>query len=90
MKINRQIKVIGRVQGVFFRQSTLQKAIELGIKGWVKNESDGSVLAEIEGNQNEILEMVTWLKSGPLLANVENLLITEQEEKGYRNFLIIK
>jgi acylphosphatase len=90
MKISRQIKVIGRVQGVFFRQSTLQKAMELGIKGWVKNESDGSVLAEIEGNQNEILEMVTWLKSGPPLAKVENFLITEQEEKGYQNFLIIK
>lgn len=88
MKINRQVKVIGQVQGVFFRQSTLQKAKELGIKGWVKNEPDGSVLAEIEGFQLEILEMERWLKSGPPLAKVENLLVSEGEAKGYQDFLI--
>jgi acylphosphatase len=90
MKINRQVKVIGQVQGVFFRQSTLQKATELGVKGWVKNESDGSVLAEIEGNQAAILEMIKWFKSGPPMAKVENILVSEGEQKGYQEFLIIR
>jgi acylphosphatase len=90
MKINRQVKVLGRVQGVFFRQSTLQKALELGIHGWVKNEADGSVLAEIEGNQAAILEMVKWFKSGPPMAKVENIFVTEGEQKGYQEFLIIR
>lgn len=90
MKINRQVKIYGRVQGVFFRQSTLQKALELGIKGWVRNEPDGSVLAEIEGNQEAILKMERWLKTGPPLAKVENLLVSEGEEKGYQDFLITK
>ena len=90
MKINRQVKVIGRVQGVFFRQSTMQKALELGVRGWVKNEPDGSVLAEIEGNQEAIFKMERWLKTGPPLAKVENLLVSEGDEKGYQDFLITK
>ena len=88
MRINRQVKVFGRVQGVFFRQSTFQKALELEIKGWVKNEPDGTVQVEIEGNQTAVLEMERWLKSGPPLAKVENIKVTDGEEKGYQDFLI--
>ncbi|MCH6199095.1 acylphosphatase [Aquiflexum sp. LQ15W] len=90
MKINKQVKVSGRVQGVFFRKSTQQKALELGIKGWVKNESDGSVLVEMEGNPSSIIEMEEWLKHGPPIAKVESLETSEGEVFGYADFLIVR
>jgi acylphosphatase len=90
MKINKQIKVSGRVQGVFFRKSTQQKALELGIKGWVKNEPDGSVLVEMEGNLSAMMEMEDWLKQGPPMAKVESLDITEGEIFHHADFLIVR
>lgn len=90
MKINRQIKVFGKVQGVFFRQSTLHKASELGVKGWVKNEMDGTVTAEIEGTELEVFEMTEWLKKGPISAQVEKLESMPFEPKGYTDFQIIR
>jgi acylphosphatase len=89
MKINKLIKINGKVQGVFFRKSTMEKAITLGIKGWVRNESDGSVLVEMEGNPSAIAEMENWLGIGPPLAKVDFLEITEGNEKGHQQFLII-
>lgn len=86
--MNKQIKIIGEVQGVFFRKSTLQKAKELDIKGWVRNEPDGSVLAEIEGHQQAVMVMEAWLKTGPKKAKVEKLLVQPGEEKGYTGFEI--
>ncbi|MEX2594057.1 MAG: acylphosphatase [Anditalea sp.] len=88
--MNKQIKITGKVQGVFFRKRTQEKARELDIKGWVRNEPDGSVLAEIEGNQQALTVMEAWLKIGPERAKVENLIIQMGEEKGYRDFEIKK
>jgi acylphosphatase len=90
MKINKQVKVSGRVQGVFFRKSTQQKAMELGINGWVRNEQDGSVLVEMEGIPSAIMEMQDWLKHGPPMAKVESLEITDGEVFDHADFLIIR
>lgn len=90
MKINKQIRVSGRVQGVFFRKSTQQKALELGIKGWVKNEPDGSVLVEIEGIPSSIMEMEKWLKQGPPAAKVTSIEITDGEVFNHADFLIVR
>jgi len=90
MKINKQIKVSGRVQGVFFRKSTQQKALELGIKGWVRNEPDGSVLVEVEGILSAVEEMKDWLRLGPPMAKVEFLEITEGEVFHHADFLILR
>jgi len=87
--MNRQIKVRGKVQGVFFRKHTQQKALELGLKGWVRNEQDGSVVLEIEGEIHALIAMQSWLKMGPPLAQVESLEIHVGEEKGYQDFLIV-
>jgi acylphosphatase len=88
--MNKQIKITGKVQGVFFRKKTQEKARELDIKGWVRNEPDGSVLTEIEGNQQALMVMEAWLKKGPERAEVEHLFIQVGEEKGYREFEIEK
>ncbi|UJP66981.1 acylphosphatase [Mongoliitalea daihaiensis] len=87
--MNRRIQVYGKVQGVFFRKSTYEKALDLRIKGWVKNEADGSVSVEIEGELHGILAMSSWLKSGPPLSKVTNIKIEEQEEQGYEDFKIL-
>lgn len=88
IKINKQIKITGKVQGVFFRKSTQDKARQLGISGWVQNEPDGSVLTEIEGNVEAIAQMEQWLHQGPERARVEEVTIVEGEVKGCQDFQI--
>jgi acylphosphatase len=67
------VLVSGQVQGVFFRDSTRQKAEELGLAGWVKNTPDGAVEALFEGSSKRIREMVRWCEEGPQQASVENV-----------------
>ena len=86
MKINKRIKIKGKVQGVFFRKSTQEKARQLDITGWVENEPDGSVLTEMEGTTEAIAQMEQWLHQGPERARVEEVLVREGEVKGYRGF----
>jgi acylphosphatase len=61
------------VQGVFFRDSTRQKAEELGLAGWVRNMPDGQVEALFEGPSDKVEEIVRWCKEGPQRASVENV-----------------
>ncbi len=67
------ILVSGKVQGVFFRQATLEKAKSLQISGFVRNLADGSVYIEAMGNNAAILEFYQWCHKGPLLAKVEKV-----------------
>ena len=68
-----QVRVSGQVQGVFFRDSTRQKAEELGLAGWVRNVPDGQVEALFEGPSEKVEEMVRWCEEGPQRASVENV-----------------
>jgi acylphosphatase len=68
-----RVRVSGQVQGVFFRDSTRQKAEELGLAGWVRNVPDGQVEALFEGPSAKIREMVHWCEEGPQRASVENV-----------------
>lgn len=70
-----RIKVTGKVQGVFFRASTKEKADQLGIKGWVRNEPDGSVLIEAEGEKSVLHEFKEWCSVGPSSAHVKETVI---------------
>ena len=85
-----KIKISGKVQGVYFRASAKQKAINLGVKGFVRNESDGSVLLEVEGDQDAVNSMMNWCKKGPGLARVTNYEISEEVAKNYVSFDIKK
>jgi len=67
------VLVSGQVQGVFFRDSTRQKAEELGLAGWVKNTIDGQVEALFEGPSERVREMVRWCEEGPQRASVESV-----------------
>ena len=72
-----KIKVIGQVQGVFFRASTKAVADQMGIKGLVKNEKDGSVYIEAEGAETFLEMFVEWCNEGPDKSKVEKVEITD-------------
>jgi acylphosphatase len=81
------IRVSGKVQGVFFRASTEEKARELSIKGFVKNESDGSVFIEAEGEEENLKLFIGWCKQGPPLARVSRCDIEPGQVKGFSDFV---
>ncbi len=70
-----RILIIGKVQGVFFRQSALQQAKTLEIGGWIKNLPDGNVLSEVMGTESSLLEYIAWCKNGPPRAQVTNVIV---------------
>ena len=74
--------ISGRVQGVFFRQTALEKASKLGVLGWVRNLPDGRVEAVFEGEKDIVNKMVSWAKKGPVSARVENCEVDFQPFKG--------
>lgn len=86
----KQIQVFGKVQGVYYRQSTRDKAIELGIKGTVQNLSDGSVLIHAEGNEEVLQQLIAWCHRGPVMAKVDDVKISDSEIKNYTSFEIIR
>lgn len=76
------IWITGRVQGVFFRANTRRKAMNLNLKGWVKNLDDGKVEVVAEGKEPAIKKLVEFCKKGPFGAKVDD--VTVKEEK-YQN-----
>lgn len=65
--------VVGLVQGVFFRQSTLQEANRLSLVGWVANQSDGSVRVVAEGDEAAVQKLLNYLHHGPPGARVRRV-----------------
>ncbi|MCY1519409.1 Acylphosphatase [compost metagenome] len=85
-----EITVTGKVQGVFFRASTKAVADQIGIRGRVKNQKDGSVYIEAEGDEASLVAFIDWCHEGPEKAKVEKVITREGEIKSYRNFEVIK
>ncbi|RAP30729.1 acylphosphatase [Candidatus Marinamargulisbacteria bacterium SCGC AG-343-D04] len=67
------VRVWGHVQGVFFRQSALDKASEYGLTGWVRNMADGSVQAVIQGSPEHCARMLDWFSIGPPASEVSTI-----------------
>ena len=81
------IFIIGRVQGVFFRQSTRVMAIKNNVTGWVKNLNDGRVEIVAEGETQNIDNLTNWCKSGPANSRVDEFeLINENSTGEFENF----
>ena len=76
------LKIYGRVQGVFFRDSTWRQAKKLGLTGWVSNEKDGTVKVIVEGKQEDLEKLIQWCYNGPMMAQVEKIDIDWQEATG--------
>jgi acylphosphatase len=73
MKVRLHAFVFGLVQGVFFRANTRDKAIELGLAGWVRNVRDGSVEIVAEGEKETLEKLLDWCSHGPISASVSKL-----------------
>jgi acylphosphatase len=69
------LEIHGRVQGVFFRDSMRREAQRLAITGWVRNRSDGSVEAAVQGESAAVDAIVRWSHQGPPHARVERIEI---------------
>ncbi len=82
MKVRVHALIFGRVQGVFYRAYTCEKAGELGVLGWVRNLPDGRVEAMMEGKVEAVESLLTLLKSGPAHARVEAVETEQLEYKG--------
>jgi acylphosphatase len=80
------IRVSGKVQGVFFRASTKEQADFFGLKGFVRNEMNGDVYVEVEGDDGRVQEFLKWCAHGPSRARVDNLDVEESELKHFKGF----
>lgn len=84
--VRRHVVVRGRVQGVFFRDSTREQAESEGVAGWVANRGDGGVEAVFEGASDEVERMVEFCRSGPSSADVDDVEVSDEEPEGLSGF----
>lgn len=82
------ISISGYVQGIFFRVTAKEKAEKLGIRGFARNEPDGSVYIEAEGEKDKLGEFIKWCHDGPEVANVEKVEISEGPLRNFLEFEI--
>jgi acylphosphatase len=85
--VAKRVHITGRVQGVSFRAWTCERARELGISGWVRNRSDGSVEGLVSGSSEAVETLIAALHEGPPAAEVKDVRATETEthaEPGFR------
>ena len=82
------ITVTGKVQGVFYRQSTKEKAQELGITGIVKNLPDGSVHIMASGTNDQLNQLVAWCKQGPPRAQVAAVHVEKISRHAFFGFTV--
>ena len=86
--ICKRCRVTGRVQGVFFRDSTRKKAMEFGVNGYAKNLTDGSVEVMVSGDDQAVNALCEWLWQGPPLSNVSQVVCEESECQAVKGFVI--
>ncbi len=84
--VGRHYFIEGRVQGVFYRDSTRQKALELNLTGWVKNVADGRVECAAFGTIPQLETFEQWLRQGPKLANVSGIKTSEIAAESLNGF----
>ena len=90
MDVYKQIFISGRVQGVFFRDSTRQRASELNLSGIVRNLRDGRVEVQVGGDEVNVQTLIKWLEIGPKYAKVSTIEVIDKpldylqdKQKGY-------
>ena len=81
-----RLRITGRVQGVGYRAWALQAASRLGLRGWVRNRTDGSVEALVIGEDDAVARMIEACREGPFGARVSDVAITDGEDDGSAGF----
>ena len=89
MDVRRRVIVRGRVQGVWFRGSTRDRAHREGVRGWVRNLHDGRVEAVFEGSSEAVAAMLDFCRTGPRSARVARIEVFEEETEGLSGFKIV-
>jgi acylphosphatase len=82
------IIVTGKVQGVYYRQSAKEKALELGLTGFVKNQPDGSVFIQASGTAGQLNQLVAWCRQGPARAQVISVQVEHIEPRAFIGFTV--
>lgn len=77
MPVIKHLRVLGRVQGVWFRESMRQEAERIGVTGWVRNCGDGSVEAMVQGEPESVERLVQWAWRGPDQARVTSVQVQD-------------
>ncbi len=83
-----RVRIHGRVQGVFFRDTLRRRAESRGVAGWVTNRGDGTVEAVLEGRESDIEALIGFCRQGPARAEVERVEITPEPPEGLAGFKI--
>lgn len=89
MKKHINIKIYGKVQGIFFRASAKELADKLRVSGFAQNMSDGSVYIEAEGEEDKLNQFIEWCHTGPSMAEVEKVEITNKPLKNFSKFEVL-
>jgi acylphosphatase len=84
----KRVVVTGRVQGVFFRDTTRRRAEAAGVSGWVTNRRDGAMEAVFEGEDAAVDQLVDFCRRGPSRAEVAAVEVTDEEPEGLADFRI--
>jgi acylphosphatase len=87
-RVRAHVHVAGRVQGVFFRDSTREQADEHGVDGWVRNLDDGRVEAAFEGPEPAVESLVEWCHEGSSRAEVRNVNVEYGDPEGEDGFRV--
>ena len=80
MSLTRRLVIHGRVQGVFYRAWSLAEATSLGLRGWVRNRSDGSVEMLVHGSEADVTRMFALCQEGPPAARVDQVDVEQADE----------
>jgi len=86
--IRKHIFINGKVTGVFFRAFIRERAINLGLNGWVKNLDENTVEAVFEGDKEKVDKMTELCKKGPSEAKIKKIEIVNEKIKGERSFIV--
>ena len=81
-----RVVIRGRVQGVFFRAETRERARSLGLAGWVRNNPDGTVEAVFQGARDRVDSMIAWCRRGPAGADVDDVDVEWKEPRDEHGF----
>ena len=84
--VARRVTVRGWVQGVWFRDSCRREAESRGVRGWVANEPDGTVVGHFEGPEDAVVSLVEWCRTGPPRAEVEAVEVRDVPPEGADGF----
>lgn len=79
--------VSGKVQGVWFRQSTKEQALKQGVTGWARNLPDGRVEVLLCGDADAVAKVQQWLHEGPELARVDEVIVKEMDYQSVDGFI---